>query len=534
MFDQFDKRTRLILLAATMAALCLATIRLGHDPLWIDEAIVWYWGHNTIRGIVNGVQASEPHGAFYYVIIKIWLRLGGDSEFWLRAFSALCFTFTVPVVYVIGQTVSGRRAGLYAACLAATAPFLIHYAMEVRMYAMLVLFCSLALMSVALIISRQSDHRPAVIGQGLRGLWRRWRRGASVSIAWGDDLLWAIYIVAVSGGMYSHNTAVLLPVVTTLIFLVAIAAAPPFRWLRLRNLIIANIAALALYAFNIPLLLINFENNMPPSPSPVSFGQMQKTFFTVYGNEYLPGQAIALAALCVLALWGWRRRKDWQWVGFTLIGALGLPLALLIVSNFYPQVFAARTIIWTSIPFYVACGAGIARLPGAGLRRIVLAGLLLSSLYGVLQVYERGIREPWDQLAQTLAQEASSDSAVLLCPFWVRTPFGYYWRRHDNDMAIFGEQDYQMASLFLEPVDGEVRKWKWRGEPRTMASLFDDYSELWIASRRGDSSTYAYCGLPALQDRFSGRGQLVAERSFGEGVLKLLTFARDDGSAASD
>ena len=534
MFDQFDKRTRLILLAATMAALCLATIRLGYDPLRVDETITWYRAHQTIREIVNDVQMSEPHGPFYYVVLKVWLRLGGGSGLWLRVFSALCFTFTVPVVYVIGQTVSGRRAGLYAACLAATAPFLIHYAMEVRMYAMLTLFCSLALMSVALIVSRQSDHRPAVIGQGLRGLWRRWRRGASVSIAWGDDLLWAIYIVAVSGGMYSHNTAVMLPVVTTLIFLVAIAAAPPFRWLRLRNLIIANIAVLALYAFNIPMLLANIDVRIGRPFNPVSFGQMRETFFTVYGNEFLPGQAIALAALCVLALWGWRRRKDWQWVGFTLIGALGLPLALLIVSDLYlPAVFTSRTIIWVSIPFYVACGAGIARLPGAGLRRIVLAGLLLSSLYGVLQEYERGGPEPWDQVVQAVAQAASSDSAVLLCPGWVDTAFRYYWRRHDNGMAIFSEQSGQMAALLLEPVDGEVRKWGRRGEWRTMASLFDDYSELWIVSRKGDTPKYAYCGLPALQDVFSGRGQLVAERGFGRN-LKLLTFARDDGSAASD
>ena len=292
---------------------------------------------------------------------------------------------------------------------------------------------------------------------------------------------------------------------------------------------------LALYAFNISLLLANIDNWIERRSSyQVSFWQMRKTFFTVYGNEYLPGQAIALAALCVLALWGWRRRKDWQWVGFTLIGALGLPLALLIVTNVYlPEVFAIRTIIWASIPFYVACGAGIARLPGAGLRRIVLAGLLLSSLYGVLQEYEREIPEPWDQVAQAVAQAASSDSAVLLCPGWGRSPFGYYWRRHDNDMAIFGEQARQMAALFLEPVDGEVRKWVRRGEPRTMASLFDDYSELWIVSRKGHTPKYAYCGLPALQDRFSGRGQLVAERGFGE-FLALFTFARDDGSAASD
>ena len=259
MFDQLDKRTRLILLAITMTALCLAAIRLGYQPLWVDEAVTWFWTKHSIRGIVEGVQhSSETHGAFYFLVMKVWFAFG-DSEFWLRSFSALCFTFTVPVVYVIGQTMSGRRAGLYAACLAATAPFLIRYAQEARMYAILTFFCSLALMSAALIISRQADRPPAVIGQGLRGRWRRWRRGAFDCMG-EDDLLWATYIVAVLGGMYSHHTALLLPVVTTLIFLVAIAAAPSYRWRRLRNLIAASMVALALYLPNISMLSASVEN----------------------------------------------------------------------------------------------------------------------------------------------------------------------------------------------------------------------------------------------------------------------------------
>ena len=378
MFDQLDKRTRLILLAITMTALCLAAIRLGHHPLWVDEAIAWHWTHLSIPWIVKGVQRSEPHGAFYYSVLKVWSAFG-DSEFWLRFFSTLCFTLTAPAVYVIGQTMSGRRAGLYAACLTATAPFLIHYAQEVRVYAMLTLFCSLALMSAALLISRQSDRPPAVIGQGLRGLWRRWRRGASVSIVWGDDLLWATYIVAMLGGMYSHHTALLLPVVTSLIFLVAIAAAPSYRWRRLRNLIAASMVALALYVPNIFLLSASVDvlARFPAPTTLISFGQMRRTFLIVYGSgEYLPEQTLALAALCVLALWGWRRRKDWKWVGFALIGTLGLPLMLAAASSFYRPVFMERMIIWSSIPFYVACGAGLARLPSAGLRRIVLAGLV--------------------------------------------------------------------------------------------------------------------------------------------------------------
>ena len=529
MLDKSDKRTRLILLAVTMAALCLATIRLGYDPLWVDEAVTWEYTHYAIPEIVESVQ-DGPHGAFYYTVMKVWFAFG-DSEFWLRSFSALCFTFTVPVVYVIGRTVSGRRAGLYAACLVATAPFLIRYAMEVRMYAMLTLFCSLALMSVALIISRWSDRPPAVIGAGLRGLWRR---DAPVSRHGREDgILWAIYIVAVLGGMYSHHTALLLPVLTALIFLAAIAVMPQYRWLRLWNLIAANIALLALYAFNIPLLQRNVENlARDAKPVPIDFGWVQRTLRVVYGNEYVPEQAIVLAALFAVALWGWRRRKDWKWVGFALIGSLGLPLALLVATAVFRSVFIDRTIIWASVPFYVVCAAGLSRLPGSGLRRIVLAGLLLSSLYGVLKEYERE-GHPWDQVAQILAQEASSDSAVLLCPFWMRAPFSYYWRRYEHELAIFGEQNKQWATLFPEPADGDVKKWGQRVGLVPMVSLFDDYPELWIVSYKGDAPGYLHCGLPALQDRFSGRERLAAEYDLSV-ILKMFAFARDDGLVASD
>lgn len=532
MFEKLDRRTLLILLAVTVTAMCLSVIRLGYQPLWLDEAITWFRAHQSIPAIVRGVQSSEPHGAFYYVVMKFWVVFS-DSEFWLRAFSVLCFTLTAPVVFVIGWTMSGRRAGLYAACLTATAPFLIWHAQEARMYAMLLLFCGLALMSTALIVSKPSARPPAVIGQGLRGLWRR-RRGASISMEPSDDLLWAVYIVAVLGGMLSHHTALLLPALTALIFLVAIAAAPQYRWLRLRNLIAANLVALGLYAFNIPLLLSNVEafvQQKPMGMDPEFLKMMRMVFINVYGNRYLPEQAIALAALCIFALWGWRRRKDWKWVGFSVIGTLGLPLALAAASVFFPFVFADRVIIWTVIPFYAACAAGIARLPRAGLRLIVLGGLLLCNLYGVWHEWERRIREPWAQVAQTVAQAASNDGAVALCPGWVRAPFSYYWRRHERDLAVFGEQDSQMVSLFTEPADGDVAKLNRRGEIRTYASLFDDHSELWIVTR--GSVTFTYCSLPALQDMLSGYGRLVAFRDFGVG-FEVFAFARDDGPAAPD
>ena len=510
--------------AITMAAAGLATFRLGYEPLWTDEAWTFFKAHQSIPEMA---VIYSIHNPFYYVVMKIWLSFG-DSEFWMRLSSMLCFTLTVPVVYVIGRTVSGRRAGLYAACLAATAPFLIHHAQNARMYAMLTLFCSLALMSVALIISRQSGRPPPIIGSGLRGQWHRWRRGAAVSRSCGgEDVLWAVYIVAVFGGMISHNTAILLPVVTTLIFLVAIAAAPRFRWLRLRNLIYANTVVLVLYVFFVPLLLSDIENiGKQYTPISISLETIRWVFRWVYGNKHLPVQAVALSALCVLALWGWRRRGDWRWFGFTLIGALGLPLMLLAASAVFKPIFVPRIIIWASIPFYVGCAVGIGWLPNAGLRRVVLVGLLVCNLYGVLNEYE-SIREPWDEVAQVVAKVVSSDDAVVLCNKHGAKSFNYYWRRHGRELSVFGGEIWKdklfLVRPYLEAAGGEVSKWLQLGdEPHTLEALLNDYSGLWIIVRN-----YNRCGSTALRDLLSDRVQLVKKGDFKDGHIELFAVRAD-------
>lgn len=123
-----------------------------------------------------------------------------------------------------------------------------------------------------------------------------------------------------------------------------------------------------------------------------------------------------------------------------------------------------------------------------------LAGLLLCSLYGVLNEYER-IREPW-------AQAASSDDAVVICPNHVFSPFNYYWRRYEHDLAVFGGETIKidepgkpfLVRPYLEPAAGEVSKWVRQGdEPRSIESLLHDYSELWVVVRH-----YRACDSAAL------------------------------------
>ena len=518
-------RTRLILLAIMIVAFCLATMQLGSRPLWFDEAMTFWRAQLPIPDMVED-SIQHRHTPFYFGVMKVWLSLG-DSDFWMRFLSALFFVFTVPVVYVIGRTVGNRRAGLYAACLVATAPFLLHYAREARMYAMLTFFCSLALMSAALLISRQSDQPPPVIGAGLRGLWRQWRGSAvrlpivrTIVQGGGDDLLWLTYMVAVLGAMFSHNTAIMLPIVTTLIFLVAIAAAPRFRWRQLWNLIIASLAVLALYAFWIPGLLQVLETGkgMEWRLAPIDRIFLRAyTSYGIYENEGIAqATLLALLVLCALALWGWRRREDWRWVAFTLAGWLGLPLLLLVASAVYRPVFYPRVIVWTAIPLYVACGVGLARLPYAGLRYLVLAGLLLINLYSVGREYGRDIYEPWDEVTAALAEVAGDAAAVVICPHFTVRPFNYYWRDYERETTVFARVRAREVVPFLEAAHGEVSKWNLRGEKRDLVSLLDDYALLWLVIRVAPHASEAHC-VSIPED-----GMLVAERRFGD--IRLLGY----------
>ena len=526
----FAKRPRLILAAAMMTALCLACIRLGERAIWLDEALTFYIAHQPIPEFVTLVQ-GDWHPFLHYLFMWVWLKFG-DSEFWFRLSSVLCFVFTVPVVYVMGRALHGRRAGLYAAWLAATAPFLIRYAQEARMYALLTLLCSLALMCAALIISRQSDRPPPAIGSGLRG--RRRQSGMpSSGHGWGDDLLWGLYIISVLGAMLTLHVAVLLPVITAFIFLVAIAAEPRFRRRRLRNLIIANAAILALYASSIPELLANFNQAVSPWAPPLPW-RIRVGLLTVYGNEHLHDQAAAMVALSLIALWGWRRRKDWRWIGFALIGSIALPLMLLMLVNVASgRIFLPRIFIWAVIPFIAACAAGLARLPWANLRRVVLIGLLLGNLYGVLnahllpELYQGPRDEPWHRIAQSLARVVADDGAVLLCPHFIVQPFNYYWRRHPREqVAVFSGffRDVEMRVMpLLTSAHGQVSQWRQGGNSLDLTALLDDYAELWIIGHPSDNPS---CVSPALRDALAERGRLAAERDFGK--IKLLGWVRSE------
>lgn len=100
----------------------------------------------SFREMLHEVKVSESNPPLYYSLAWIWSRLFGFGEVGIRSLSALFGTALIPVGYLVGRQLTGRRGGLVLAALIAFNPMLIWYSQEARSYVLLVFFGALSLL----------------------------------------------------------------------------------------------------------------------------------------------------------------------------------------------------------------------------------------------------------------------------------------------------------------------------------------------------------------------------------------------------
>jgi len=148
------------ILIATIVILLLATFlrfyNLDAQSLWNDEGNSARLSERSIQLILEGT-ASDIHPPLYYLLLRGWRELVGDSEFGLRSLSAFAGLLVVAGTVALGKATFQRRgaeahrdkrfvwtAVLLAAFITAVSPPLIYYSQEARMYALLALEATLS------------------------------------------------------------------------------------------------------------------------------------------------------------------------------------------------------------------------------------------------------------------------------------------------------------------------------------------------------------------------------------------------------
>ena len=125
--------------ALTVLGAALRFPTLDRQSFWLDELVTVSLLDRGLGDVLREIPRTEATPFAYYVVAWVWSSVFGLGEVGLRSLSALAGTATIPVAYGAGAVLVSRRAGLVAAALVATNPFLVWYSQEARSYALLAL-----------------------------------------------------------------------------------------------------------------------------------------------------------------------------------------------------------------------------------------------------------------------------------------------------------------------------------------------------------------------------------------------------------
>ncbi len=132
-----DRRTRLVLtLALCLVYIIVRVWRLTDSCLWFDEIFSIHAAEHSWDSLFWFVAQDLIHPPLSYILLKLWIGIGGDSLLWLRLFPVLfAVAALVPFIYLCSELKLKASATLLALALFAVNGSLIKYSQEVRMYA---------------------------------------------------------------------------------------------------------------------------------------------------------------------------------------------------------------------------------------------------------------------------------------------------------------------------------------------------------------------------------------------------------------
>jgi mannosyltransferase len=374
----------LTLLGAALRFATLGVQSYHHDEIVTASRVLRVgFGH-----AMDAVGFSESAPPLYYALAWIWTQVVGTGEYGLRSLSAVAGVATIPVAYLIGAELRGRRPGLMAAALVAVNPMLLWYSQEARAYALLVLLCSISLLYCV----------------------RARRHGGRRNF-----VLWGL---ASALALCTHYFAVF----------TVLAEATVLLWRRRREalagLLIVGLAAAALAPLAIHQMSYGHAEWIDNFPLGHRLVETAATYFTgetgdIIGRAERPALAalplaLALLAFALLALRADRetRRAVAIPLGVGVV-AVGVPVALALLSASKDFVIA-RNVIPALVPLLVAIAIALTMPEARRLGALIAGGLLAYSLaFCIWASASPDLQRPdWHAVADRLGESTAPRATV--------------------------------------------------------------------------------------------------------------------------
>lgn len=416
-----------------LLAFGLRAWHLDFQSLWRDEADALRFSQVPLTELLAYLTRPGWNGPLYYLLLRGWLTLVGDSEFAAR-FSSLIFgVLAVPLTWAVGRRMIGRMTGAAGAALVALSPYLIWYSQELKMYALVLM---LGLFSIYL-------YRRA-LDEG------RWQ--------W-----WFGHVVTTSLMMYTHILAVLILLPQALWFVMG--------WRRYRSRWLGWLVAMAaltlpylpLAVWQVPTLLSDFQTGHLF----YSLDDMVRILFLAFSRGVaLPWEPVSMGVFLLLLLGGLTLPNPGDYRGMLALALwLTVPLLAVFLISLGMPIFTDRYLIYVAPAYALLLARGLVALGGRWrLAQILIAALLLFFLaQGWWVQVNRSIKSDFRSAARLVAEgHQPGDLLIFQIPYG-RYTFEYYYgwpfRSADGLYTNHGmsetEADLQMRAI----TAGRQRVW---------------------------------------------------------------------------
>jgi hypothetical protein len=323
---------------------------------WIDEGLSVGIADRPLSDIPAALRldGSPP---LYYSLLHVWMAVFGETETATHALSLVFAVLAVPAAWWAARGLFGPTAGLAAALLAATNPFLTQYAQETRMYTLVALLGLLACGTFgrAFVLAGTEAAPP-------RTSRRRWA-GA--------------FAVALAALMYTHNWALFFAAACGLTWLVLLATARgELRKELFQDGLVGFGGALLLFAPWLPTLAFQAQHTGAPWSNAPGLDDLGRIPELLFGSITQIALLLAAGAGAVVLLDRSGGRLSAR--GRALVVLAGLAAATVLVAFAASQVSPA----WATRYLAIALPAMLLVLAGglAHAGRLGLAGALLVAL----------------------------------------------------------------------------------------------------------------------------------------------------------
>jgi uncharacterized membrane protein len=396
-------RLRLCVLAILIA--CLATALRAQDiagqSLWTDELFSRYYADLfSLKYLWTTGLFHEDSPPFYYMAVKGWMALFGNSEIAIRSLSLVASILTLPLISLLGKELFDTRRGVLGMLVFALSPMQIGFAQEARTYALLLIPIATALFAIARFL--RGDARLRVL------------------CLYGSGAILALYC---------HATALLFIAACNAVVVAAIVGDTRVgRRAALIPWIIVNIAVGLITAPElIAIVTLGRSGSGLDWIPPFRFVHIIRALSPVIVGSSIPDRfpGVELSLILLVCLAG--AILATRLVRRACLVLIAIPvvfIALIAVVSLYHPIFIARVFCWLGIPLALLIAHALAT--ASKFRPALTAVAIVTCLTGLRYQSAEAHNEPWRDLLGQLGPQFARADELVLAPATDPTPFAYY------------------------------------------------------------------------------------------------------------